>query len=380
MSENTPKKWQSRGILIGAAVAIGAFVLLVRPARQQSEQPSAREPGDVTQRVQQRQQQLSAAHGLPSRHGTLGQIAERPPLAVGLQHGLLTTLPTSGAPIGKSQAETSELSDVKQSPRRSPILSEEGPLIEVPAGVQRIPMRTLNNSSGKTDGAQQAAQEVGAKTGGVQQAAEKVAEKADGVQKAADKVGDKTDGVQQGAEKAGEKTDGVQKTDEKASEKTEGGKQTGDKVAEKTDGGGTGDNVSGKTDGGEQTDVIKVSAASMEWDPKYARKRNGEVFLLANSSLRTEVDLSSPAASISLWAHGDKANGEWPKIRVSVDGTPMGEVLVNSTEEKKFFVPIFADPGHSVVELTFINDFYDPNTKHDRNVYIRQIKVRTQGR
>jgi predicted xylan-binding protein with Ca-dependent carbohydrate-binding module len=122
--------------------------------------------------------------------------------------------------------------------------------------------------------------------------------------------------------------------------------------------------------------VIPVKAGDMDPADAHSRLRsNGDVFMFANSALTTTVDLPTAAQSVSIFAHGDIADGEWPRLVITVNGEPVGEVIVNSAVEKKFYVPIHADPGSAVIGVSYVNDFYDPATSQDRNAYVSKIKV-----
>ena len=124
-------------------------------------------------------------------------------------------------------------------------------------------------------------------------------------------------------------------------------------------------------------EVIPIKAGDMDLDSlNHAKlRRNGDVFMFANSTLSTNVDLPSDLKSLSIFAHADQAGGEWPHLIVSVNGEQVGEVIVNSAIEKKFYVPVQVDSGAAVISVTFVNDYNDPTTFEDRNVYLNKIKV-----
>ena len=126
--------------------------------------------------------------------------------------------------------------------------------------------------------------------------------------------------------------------------------------------------------------VIPIKAGDMDLDVATHAKvrRSGEVFMFANSSLTTTVDLPSDLQSLSIFAHADKAGGEWPHLLVMVNGEVVGEVIVNSSVDKKFYVPVSMAPGSANIGVAFVNDFNDPTTFEDRNVYVSKIKVHVQ--
>lgn len=123
---------------------------------------------------------------------------------------------------------------------------------------------------------------------------------------------------------------------------------------------------------------VDIPAVSMELvNPKQELiNGKGEVFMFANAALRKAVALPYPAVQISLWARGDEAKGEWPDVQISVGGSLVGELVVDSKDEQEYDIPVSIDPTPSaVLEVRFVNDFYDRATKEDRNVYIRRIAI-----
>ncbi len=128
-------------------------------------------------------------------------------------------------------------------------------------------------------------------------------------------------------------------------------------------------------------EVIDIQAGDMQWDPAHAHMHqgDGELFMFSNSSADAQFDLNTPGQGLSIFARADKAGGQWPTVTVSIDGTEIGTITVNSAVEKKFYLPISVDPGQVNLQLSYTNDFYDPNAHQDRNLYISHIKVVAQG-
>jgi predicted xylan-binding protein with Ca-dependent carbohydrate-binding module len=389
---NVPRNWRSLGLVIGIPIAVGISLPFVRPARQLIEPSDARRPSDVAQRVEQRLEQLSSAQGVWSKDETTGRAAGQPHPGVS-QSRAGNGLPSGNAPSLNSQPASEHSEGISPPPM---VVSDEGPPIQVPAHVPPIPMRAFNNLGGRTDGIAQIPERIGQRTVGVPQVADQIVQRTDGPQQPADRSAQKTDSAPANGDKASSNTDGTQPAGDKTSQKadnpqpatnqasqsTDGAQPATDKSGQKTDGGSQAAGDGGgntQTDGSNNPDVVTIQAKAMEWDPNHAQRQNGEVFVFANSTLSTQVDLSSPATSVAIWAHGDRALGEWPIVQVSVNGTPMGEITVNSAQDHKFSLPIQADPGNASVELTFTNDFNDPQNNKDRNVYIRQMKITTTG-
>jgi predicted xylan-binding protein with Ca-dependent carbohydrate-binding module len=394
-----PGKWQLVGLSLGTAIAVGVTVTFLRPAAV-IDPSDARRPTDITQRVGQRLEQLSSAHGGWSTNQTTAQAAGRSQPGVS-QSGLGNGLSSGNAPSLNSQPAVEPSSEGTRSISQQPMaVSDEGLPIQVPRRVPPVPMRAFGNLGERTDGIEQIPERVAQGTDGARQVAERIVQRTDGLQRTADQGGQKTDGPQQPADRSAQKTDSAPAAVDKASPNTDGAQPAGDKTSQKadspqpaanpasqstdgtqqaTDKGSQTTDGSTQTDGSNSSDVVTIAAKQMQWDPNHAQRQNGEVFMFANSTLSTQVDLGSPASSVAIWAHGDRALGEWPIVQVSVNGTPVGQITVNTAQDHKFSLPIQADPGNATVELSFINDFNDPQNNKDRNVYIRQMKITTAG-
>jgi hypothetical protein len=106
---------------------------------------------------------------------------------------------------------------------------------------------------------------------------------------------------------------------------------------------------------------------------------NGDAFMFADSTLSTTVDLPDTAHSLSVFARADAAAGEWPQLIVTVNGTPVGTIVVDSAVEKKFYLPLQINPGNAVIQVTFPNDYFDAAGGQDRNVYLTKLKIHVGG-
>jgi predicted xylan-binding protein with Ca-dependent carbohydrate-binding module len=122
--------------------------------------------------------------------------------------------------------------------------------------------------------------------------------------------------------------------------------------------------------------ILPIKGSDMTPEDQHTKmRRGGEAFMFANSTLSTNVDLPTEAHSLSVFAHADGGGGEWPILTILVNGEPVGNITINSTVDKKFYLPIQADPGNAEIKVQFSNDVFDPTTGHDLNVYLSKIKV-----
>jgi len=79
---------------------------------------------------------------------------------------------------------------------------------------------------------------------------------------------------------------------------------------------------------------------------------------------------------VTLTASGTEAKGELAKFRLTVDEKPVSDVLLTSTKQQAYAVAARLTAGEHRLGIEFINDFYDQDTRQDRNLFIHQIVLR----
>ena len=261
---------------------------------------------------------------------------------------------------------------------------DEGSSLAVQKRLHAVPVFSIGNREGRTRATDQPA--AGAQSSSVRPSGENGSMLPDPSSAATDPAKSKADATQASAQgtgtgqnAGGADSTGSGRTATEAHNDSGGQGGTGS-------GGQTGDGSAPTADNAQQAgnadpEVIKIKASDMQWDPSHAklRKADGEIMMYANSTVDAQFTLNSQAQGLSIFARADKANGEWPTVTVSIDGTPIGTVVVNSANEKKFFLPISVAPGEVSLQMNYTNDFYDPNHNKDRNVYISRVKVVAQG-
>ena len=83
-------------------------------------------------------------------------------------------------------------------------------------------------------------------------------------------------------------------------------------------------------------------------------EQRGELAMFEKDTLRAQVDLQWPAIGVSIWAHGDRAAGEWPELQVRLGGTVVADFPVDSGEEKEYFFPAWAGLGMGSPDLMLL--------------------------
>jgi PKD repeat protein len=74
-------------------------------------------------------------------------------------------------------------------------------------------------------------------------------------------------------------------------------------------------------------------------------------------------------------ASAHDANGEGPKLVVRIDGVAQDTVEVPAGLIESFIFPLALAKGNHFLQLEFINNFFDPVTREDRNLILREFTV-----
>jgi hypothetical protein len=103
----------------------------------------------------------------------------------------------------------------------------------------------------------------------------------------------------------------------------------------------------------------------------------GEGVILGGNGEAATFDISLPERGewvICIQARGRAAGGAWPKMRVAVDGRSAAEATVDGDYWAFYELSRpFDKLGPHRVTATFVNDFYDPETKSDRDLFVNRL-------
>ncbi len=134
--------------------------------------------------------------------------------------------------------------------------------------------------------------------------------------------------------------------------------------------------------GGADRAVAKMEAASFKLDGTTAAVNDGALTLFSSPAEAVAM-FTVPAKSeyllrVPTW--GDQAGNELPKLKITLDGAELGVFEIKAKEgepaqilEKK----IVLEAGGHKVGVAFLNDFFDPATKADRNAFVAPVEVFT---
>ena len=79
---------------------------------------------------------------------------------------------------------------------------------------------------------------------------------------------------------------------------------------------------------------------------------------------------------IRVYASGNEVDGEWPEMRVELDGRPLGNVWVTSGDPRPYrFVVDVPRRSEKQLSVYFVNDFYQATPHVDRNLKIGQAEL-----
>src|SRR5690606_13338177 len=92
----------------------------------------------------------------------------------------------------------------------------------------------------------------------------------------------------------------------------------------------------------------------------------------SNGAISTVHDFTPGTSRLLVRARGEQANGVWPHMVVSVDGSPIGDVNVTSVAFEDYEFTFVAQGGPQVVSIAFDNDFYQPPLA-DRNLIVDKL-------
>ncbi len=82
------------------------------------------------------------------------------------------------------------------------------------------------------------------------------------------------------------------------------------------------------------------------------------------------------AYDLTITASCTEAKGELAKFRLTLDDEILGDVLLTETRPLEYHVAATATQGEHKLGIEFINDFYDKDTRQDRNLFIHQIVLK----
>jgi PKD repeat protein len=120
----------------------------------------------------------------------------------------------------------------------------------------------------------------------------------------------------------------------------------------------------------------RLNAANMTIKTHGDSLGNGVWNLFANGFLGQGLAVAdSGDYALQVKASAHDANGEGPKLVVRIDGVARDTVEVAAAAAKNFIFPLTLAKGNHLLQLQFINNFFDPATREDRNLILHEFSV-----
>ena len=94
--------------------------------------------------------------------------------------------------------------------------------------------------------------------------------------------------------------------------------------------------------------------------------------LWSNGSIETSLWFSETNELVVI-ARGSIAAGQWPQMRVHVDGQPLATVVVASSQWTVYRFPVSTTEGAHAVRISFLNDYF--RNGEDRNLLLAEARV-----
>lgn len=98
---------------------------------------------------------------------------------------------------------------------------------------------------------------------------------------------------------------------------------------------------------------------------------------------RVEAPIFLPVSGryeIVLVGRGTPGKGEYPRLVVALDGQMVGEIEVDSEEFDEKSLLAEMPEGSHILSVALVNDYYDPTTGEDRNVWFQSVTLVPVGR
>ncbi len=120
----------------------------------------------------------------------------------------------------------------------------------------------------------------------------------------------------------------------------------------------------------------RLSAANMTIKSSGDSLGSGLWNLFANGFIAHGLAVAdSGDYTLQVKASAHDANGEGPQFVVAVDGVVRDTVEVTAGSSKQFNFPLTLAKGNHLLQLEFINNFFDPVTREDRDLILHEFSV-----
>jgi len=105
------------------------------------------------------------------------------------------------------------------------------------------------------------------------------------------------------------------------------------------------------------------------------KRVHDEEKFVKNGEIQQKIYFRDSLSRLILYAKGSQAAGAYPYLIVKLDDEVIDAFYLNSPRFKSFYTIIQTAPGEHVIGLEFVNDYYDSESRQDRNIWIERIEL-----
>jgi hypothetical protein len=96
--------------------------------------------------------------------------------------------------------------------------------------------------------------------------------------------------------------------------------------------------------------------------------------LLTDGALHKPISLKEGRIAVRILAKGDEGGGAFPSF-FAMTGSSVSDVIRITSSQWQWYEVVLDIDGAEDIALIFTNDYYDPRTGEDRNLYIQQVVI-----
>ena len=126
-----------------------------------------------------------------------------------------------------------------------------------------------------------------------------------------------------------------------------------------------------------RADVAVVEARTLHEQPDLPnfRRARDHVYMGSDGFIEGPVDVREPGRyRVYVWAKGTRVDGQYPIVVLSVGGKDIGRVECASDDWAPHQLDVHLPAGRADLRVSFVNDFYDPDTDADRNLWVDRLE------
>ncbi len=104
------------------------------------------------------------------------------------------------------------------------------------------------------------------------------------------------------------------------------------------------------------------------------RRASGAWAFWRNDVLTAQANLLAGPVIVRVVARGSFAGDDWPIMAVTLESQEIGRVRVAADSYRDYDFPLnIPEPDRYSLEIRFLNDFFDRDTKKDRNLFVKLV-------